>query len=166
MAPPYRPRQFVWCQFPYMEEPLRPGPKEHVGYVADIRQIAGNPHLTVMSLDPTSVPWAPGMRLPPGVIPVEPALAAKMNQKGFVMDARKIAFIPLSPAFFPRLTESGKGIVHTASERFHQLVQNTLVLLAKRPELVVKLGPDGPGATGRTPKPPKRAGSSSSPRRR
>jgi hypothetical protein len=163
MVPPYRSRQFVWCQFPYMEEPLRPGPKERIGYVADIRQIAGNPHFTVMSLYTTSVRWAPRMRLPPGVIPVEPAVAATMNQKGFVMDVRKIAFIPLTPGFFPRLAEPGKGIVHTASERFHQLVQNTLVLLAKRPELVVKLGPDAPGTTRRA---PKRTGGSSGSRRR
>jgi hypothetical protein len=150
-----------------MEEPLRPGPKEHVGYVADIRQIDGNAHLTVMSLYTTTVPWEPGIRLPPGVIPVEPVVAAKMKQKGFVMDARKIAFIPLTPAFFPRLAEPGKGIVHMASERFHQLVQNTLVLLAKRPELVVGLGPDFPGTSRRKPKPPIRAsGGSSKPRRR
>jgi len=71
MAPPYRPRRFVWCQFPYNEEPLRPGPKEHVGYVADIRHISGNAHLTVMSLYTTSVPWEPSVRLPPGIIPVE-----------------------------------------------------------------------------------------------
>lgn len=142
---PFRPRQFVWCQFPFMEEPLRPGPVEHVGYVADIRRIDGNPHVTVMSIYTTTTPWQPGARLPLGVIPVEPGMAEKINQKGFVMDARKIAFIPVNLAFFPRLTESDKGIIHTAAERFHQHVQNTLMKLAKRPELVVALGPDVPG---------------------
>jgi hypothetical protein len=144
MEPVFRPRQFVWCRFPYMEEPLRPGPQEHVGYVADIRQIGGNAHFTVMTLYTTTTPWEPDVRLPLGVIPVEPAMAERMNQKGFVMDARKIAFVPVNSAFFPRIGEPGKGIVHTASQKFHELVQNTLMQLAKRAELVVKLGPEAP----------------------
>lgn len=144
MEPPFRPGQFVWCRFPYMEEPLRPGPDEHIGYVADIRRLRGNGYLTVMSVYTTSRPWEPGVQLPPGVIPVDPQLAAKMNQKGFVMDARRIAFVPAGRLFFPRLTAPDRGIVHTASSQFHQLVENTLVMLAKRPDLVVKLGPDAP----------------------
>lgn len=144
MEPPFKPRQFVWCQFPFMEEPLRPGPEEHVGYVADIRRIDGNAHLTVMSIYTTTTPWEPGVKLPLGIIPVEPTMAEKMNQRGFVMDARKIAFIPVNRAFFPRLADPDKGIIFTAAERWHQLVQNTLMKLAKRPELVVKLGPDVP----------------------
>jgi hypothetical protein len=157
MEPPFKPRQFVWCQFPYMEQPLRPGPKEHVGYVADIRQINGSAHLTVMSIYTTTAQWEPGARLPLGVILVEPAMAQKMNQKGFVMDVRKVAFIPVNLAFFPRLGEPGKGIVHTASQHFHQLVQNTLMQLAKRPELVVKLGPDAPGTPRRNLERPEKA---------
>jgi hypothetical protein len=145
MEPPYKPRQFVWCNFPFMEEPLRPGPEEHVAYVADIRRIDGNAHLTVMSIYTTTTPWEPDIKLPLGIIPVEPAMAQKMNQKTFVMDARKIAFIPVTRAFFPRLVKPDKGIINSATEHFHQLVQNTLMKLAKRPELVVKLGPDIPG---------------------
>lgn len=145
IEPPFKPRQFVWCQFPFMEEPLRPGPEEHVGYVADIRRIDSNAYLTVMSIYTTTIPWEPGVKLPLGVIPVEPTMAEKMNQKGFVMDARKVAFIPVNRDFFPRLAAPDKGIIYTAAERWHQRVQNTLMKLAKRPELVVKLGPDVPG---------------------
>jgi hypothetical protein len=67
-----------------------------------------------------------------------------MKQKSFVMDARKIAFIPVNSAFFPRMATPDKGIIHTASQRFHEHVQNTLMQLAKRPDLVVTLGPDLP----------------------
>lgn len=149
MESPFKPRQFVWCQFPFMEEPLRPGPTEHIGYVGDVRRIDGNAHLTVMALYTTTRPWEPGVRLPPGVIPVEPAVAEKMNQKGFVLDARRIAFVPVNNSFFPRLAEPGNGIVHTASKSFQALIQNTLMELAKRPDLVVKLGPDAPGMSRR-----------------
>ena len=155
MQKTFSPRQFVWCQFPYSEEPLRPGPDEHVGYVADIRKIDGNAHLTVMSLYTTTTKWEPGMRLPLGVIPVDPGLAAKMNQKGFVMDARRVAFIPVKNEFFPRLKDPDKGIVHTASLKFHTLVENTLMELARRPELVVRLGPDVPGMARRPSRTPR-----------
>lgn len=72
-------------------------------------------------------------------------MAQSMNQKGFVMDARKIAFMPVNQDFFPRLAEPDKGIIYTAAERWHRLVQNTLMTLAKRPDLIVKSGPDMPG---------------------
>lgn len=65
------------------------------------------------------------------------------------MDARKVAFVPADPIFFPRLKTPDKGIIHTASQRFHLHVQNVLVQLAKRPELVIKLGPDAPSAAPR-----------------
>lgn len=145
MELPFRPGQFVWCRFPYVEEPLRPGAKERIGYVADIRRIGSNTHLTVMSLYTTTTPWKPGIRLPLGVIPVEPAAAETMNQKGFVMDCRRIAFIPVVASFFPRLGQVDKGVVHIASKRFHRLVEDTLLHLARRAELVVRLGPDAPG---------------------
>lgn len=146
---PFQARQFVWCQFPYMEEPLRPGPKEHVAYVADIRQIHGKHHLTVMAIYTTTTPWQSGVPLPLGVIPVESEIAQKMQQKSFVMDARKVAFIPADLTFFPRLKSPDKGVIHMASQRFHSHVQNILVTLAKRPELVTKLGPDAPGVPAR-----------------
>ena len=144
MEPPFRPRQFVWCQFPYMEEPLRPGPEEHVGYIVEVGRIGSNPHLTVMSLYTTTTPWEPNAPHPLGIVPVETVVANKMNQKGFIMDARKVAFIPVTVDFFPRLSSVDKGIIHTASVRFHDLVLNTLAKLAKRPALIVKLGPDVP----------------------
>lgn len=145
MEVPYRPRRFVWCRFPFMEAPLRPGPKERVAYLADIRQIAGKSHLTAMAIYTTTTRWAPDIPLPFGVLIVEPALAAAMDQKSFVLDARKIAFIPINRAYFPRLGVPSQGIVHMASPRFHQQVQNALVQLAGRPELIVRLGPDAKG---------------------
>jgi len=146
---PFQVRQFVWCRFPFIEEPLRPGPSEHVAYVADVRQLHGKPHLTVMAIYTTTTAWEPGARLPLGVLPIGSEIAQKMRQKSFVMDARKVAFVPATPRFFPRLDFSDKGIIHTASRSFHGLVQNTLLELARRPELVVKLGPDGPGIASR-----------------
>lgn len=142
--PPFARGQFIWCRFPFREAPLRPGPVEHIAYVADIRQLRGKLHLTVMSIYTTTVPWAPGVPLPPGVIPVDTAMAAKMGQRGFVMDCRRIALVPLVETFFPRLRQPDRGVVHSATPGFQKLVLNTLATLAKRPDLVVALGPDAP----------------------
>jgi len=71
-------------------------------------------------------------------------MAAKMNQRGFTMDARKIAFIPANTDFFPRLKDADSGIVYTASETFHTMVENVLANLVKRPDLIIRLGPDDP----------------------
>ncbi len=101
-------------------------------------------HLTVMAIYTTTTPWETGAKLPLGVIPIASEIAQQMKQKSFVMDARKIAFIPVNSAFFPRIATPDKGIIHTASMRFHTHVQNTLMQLARRPDLVVALDPDLP----------------------
>jgi hypothetical protein len=129
-----------------MEAPLRPGPKERVGYVADIRLLGGNPHLTVMSLYTTTAPWPSGAVLPLGVVRVEAAMARAMNQKTFVLDARRIAFIPADLTFFPRLAQPDRGVVFKTSFRFQERVEDILLQLADRAETVVQLGPDVPGA--------------------
>jgi hypothetical protein len=142
MTPPYRPRQFVWCRFPFFEEPLRPGPVEHVCYIADVRRVRGHAHTTAMGLFTTTVPWPSDRALPLGIIRVDEQEASRMGQRPFVLDARKIGFMPIRPDFFPRLETDGHGILGTASPRFQADVQNALVTLAGRPDLVVRLGPD------------------------
>lgn len=147
--PPFSPGQFVWCRFPYSEAPLSPGDKERIVYVADIRQHSGRRIFTVMSLYTTTVQWDPAAPLPLGVIPVAGATAAKMNQKPFVIDARRIAFVPATKDFFPRLRSSQDAILYEATKGFRVHVENVLAQLAQRPDLVQLLGPDNPGRRSR-----------------
>jgi hypothetical protein len=143
--PPFAPGQFVWCRFPYFEAPLSPGDKERIVYVADVRQLAGRRIFTVMSLYTTTTPWEPNVPLPLGVIPITGPAAAKMNQKPFVIDARNIAFIPAIDEFFPRLHTPQSGVVYEATKSFRRHVENILVELADRPDLLQLLGPHAPG---------------------
>lgn len=143
--PPFAPGQFVWCKFPYFEAPLSPGDKERIVYVADIRQHAGRQVFTVMSLYTTTVQWERGKPLPLGIIRITGEAAAKMNQKPFVIDARRIAFVPATEDFFPRLQTRGAGLVHEAKKEFRIHIENVLAQLANRPDLVQLLGPDAPG---------------------
>jgi hypothetical protein len=68
-----------------------------------------------------------------------------MNQKPFVIDARRIAFVPVTEEFFPRLRASDKGVVYEAPKGFKAHIENVLAQLANRPDLVQLLGPDIPG---------------------
>jgi len=120
---------------------LSPGDKERIVYVSDIRQHAGRRIFTVMSLYTTTAQWDSNAPLPLGVIPVTGAAAAKMNQKPFVIDARRIAFVPATDDFFPRLHGPENAIVYEATRGFRRHVENVLAELARRPDLVQLLGP-------------------------
>ena len=143
--PPFVPGQFVWCRFPYFEAPLSPGDKERIVYVADVRQKAGQQIFTVMSLYTTTTRWEPGVPLPKGIIPITGVAATKMNQKPFVIDARKIAFIPATDEFFPRLRTPGSAVVYSAPAAFRRHIESVLAELAQRPDLLELLGPHAPG---------------------
>lgn len=139
--PPFAPGQFVWCRFPYFEAPLAPGAKERIVYVADIRHHAGRRVFTVMSLYTTTARWEPGKRLPLGVIPVAGPAAARMKQRPFVIDARRIAFLPATTDFFPRLQAPETAVVYQATAGFRRRIENVLAELVGRPDLIQRLGP-------------------------
>ncbi|MFZ0693014.1 MAG: hypothetical protein WAN51_02500 [Alphaproteobacteria bacterium] len=144
MTPPFHRGQFVWCMFPYFEEPLKPGPAPHIGYVLDVRRQRGKNHLTVASLYTTTRPWTPGTPIPKGVIPIANKVARRMNQKGFVLDCRRIAFMPLGLEFFPALQRPDKGIVHQMEPDFQKSIEKRLGTWMKERGLVAFLGPDVP----------------------
>lgn len=142
--PPFLPGQFVWCRFPLFEAPLAPGDKERIVYVVDIRQQAERRVFTVMSLYTTTRRWDPGVPLPLGVIPVAAPQAATMNQKPFIIDARRIAFVPATESFFPRLRTPETAILFESAPAFRRHVENILAKLVGRPDLAQTLGPDTP----------------------
>ncbi len=130
--------------FPYFEEPLKPGPVPHIGYVMDVAQQPGKAYLTVASLYTTTRPWTPGTPIPKGVIPIAKEVARRMNQKGFVLDCRRIAFIPLDLEFFPAIQRQDKGIVHQMEPGFQKSIEKRVAAWMNERGLVVFLGPDAP----------------------
>jgi hypothetical protein len=109
MEPPFKPRQFVWCQFPYMEQPLRPGPKEHVGYVADIRQINGSAHLTVMSIYTTTTQWEPGARASAGHHPCRTGDGSEDEPERLCHGCPEGCLYPGQPRVLPASRRTWKG---------------------------------------------------------
>lgn len=146
MSIPFQAGQFVWSRFPFHERPNDPGPIDHVAYIARVVTIHGRPHATAVSIYTTTRQVRAGEAVPIGLIPVPEDLARRMNQKPFVINARRIGFLPITPAFFPRLTIPGHGIVHTLAEtaRLRATISAELKRVFQRPELIEHLGPDRP----------------------
>ncbi len=80
------------------------------------------------------------------MIPVTEDLARRMNQKPFVINARRIGFLPITPAFFPRLAMPDHGIVHALAEtaKLRSTISAELKRVSQRPDLMEYLGPDRP----------------------
>ena len=129
---------FVWCAFPKREAPLRPGPL-HVAYTLAVAGVAGGHG--VMVAYTTSQPWAGA--LPQGVIAFGSEEAAGLGQaRAFVLDLRRLAYLPLAAPWFPRVGETGAGVLGRAQETLRRRVNAMVTELARRrPETLSRSGP-------------------------
>jgi hypothetical protein len=147
-TPPFREGDFVWCAFPERETPARPGPL-HLAYCLAITGASHNVAergFTAIMAYTTSRPW-PSPASPLGVFAFDKRQAAELGQtREFVMDLRRIAALPVTPTWFPRLHEGGRGIQGRMPKK-RQLAYARIAgdLLTRRGELVERLGPDWPG---------------------
>jgi hypothetical protein len=137
-VPPLQQGDFVWCAFPEREAPLRPGPL-HVGYTLAVAAVAGGHG--VMVAYTSSQPWTGSV--PPGVIAFDSEEAAGLGQaRAFVLDLRRLAYVPLTATWFPRAGEAGAGVLGRAPKALRDRVNATVTELAKRrPESLSRSGP-------------------------
>jgi hypothetical protein len=68
-----------------------------------------------------------------------------MGQKPFVLDARRIALLPVTTDWFPSFTEPGCGIVHIAEKSFQNKVTSIARAALSRASNIERLGPKSPG---------------------
>ncbi len=117
---------------------MRPGPL-HVAYTLAVA--AGGGDYCVMAAYTTSQPWAGA--LPQGVIAFDSAEAAGLGQaRAFVLDLRRLAYLPLTAAWFPRVGEEGAGVLGRAPKALRDRVNAMTTELAKRrPETLSRSGP-------------------------
>jgi hypothetical protein len=139
-APTLQQGDFVWCAFPERDTPLRPGPP-HVAYTLAVAAVAGG--YGVMVAYTTSQPWTGS--LPAGVIPFDSAEAANLGQaRAFVLDLRRLAYLPITATWFPRISEAGFGVLGRAPKALRDRVNAITTELAKRrPETLSMSGPLG-----------------------
>ena len=147
-APPIQEGDFVWCAFPEHEAPLRPGPI-HIGYtlaVSGATSLSGFPSALVGYT--TSQPWPSDVRLPRGVFAFDREEAGNFGQpRAFVMDLRRIAYVPVTQTWFPRLGEDGNGTLGHAPKAQQRLFRDTANdLIARHGESLDRLGPLWPGS--------------------
>lgn len=151
-APPFQAGDFVWCAFPERENPARPGPL-HLAYVLAVSGVTAagaRTAFTALSAYTTSQPWRNGA-LPLGVFAFNRQAAALVGQnRGFVMDLRRLAAVPVTPAWFPRLNQPDQGIHgHMPKDQQLRYLQVVEDLLTCRSELVERLVPLWPGQSKR-----------------
>ncbi len=117
---------------------MRPGPL-HVAYTLAVAAVVGGHG--VMAAYTTSQPWAGA--LPQGVIAFDSAEAAALGQaRAFVLDLRRLAYLPLTTAWFPRVAEEGAGVLGRAPKALRDRVNAMTTELAKRrPETLSRSGP-------------------------
>jgi hypothetical protein len=130
--------------------PALPGPR-HLGYVIDVFAMGsqGAVHeYSALIAYTTSQPWNSPV-CPPGVFLFDAAAAAGFGQhRAFVLDLRRLAFIPVTVAWFPWL-DTLEGIQGRATQHWQrQFKQATEDLLLRRAEIIERLGPLWP-KTGR-----------------
>jgi hypothetical protein len=145
---PLREGDFVWCVFPERENPARPGPL-HLAYtlaVSGAATPAASHEFSALTAYTTSQP-RPHPALPPGVFVFDQQTAASFGQgRAFVMDLRRLALVPVTPEWFPRLDQPGNGIQGRVPKRQERQPWRVAEdLLTRRSEIVERLGPLWPG---------------------
>jgi hypothetical protein len=94
----------------------------------------------------TSRQWPPDTPLPLGMLAFDQAQASNYGQsRAFVMDLRRVAFLPMTTTWFPYLDQPGSGVRGHAPKADQRRFQRTAEDLARRHgELVERLGPLAP----------------------
>lgn len=144
--PPYHPGDFVWCAFPQREAPARPGP-QHLAYALVVSDPVSGTQGALLAAYTTSRPWPADAAPPLGVFRFDRQQAVALGQaRAFVLDARRIAYVPITPEWFPRLGQPGLCVQGRAPKALQRSIWEVAEdLLTRHAELVEKLGPLWPG---------------------
>jgi hypothetical protein len=90
----------------------------------------------------TSQPWPHAVGRP-GVIPFSAAQAIELGQqRAFILHLWRVAYLPITPAWLPRLSDSDGGVVgHASVALCRQLEAETAKVFSRHPDTVERLGP-------------------------
>jgi hypothetical protein len=150
--PPFHAGDFVWCAFPEREHPARPGRHSHIVYTilvtgsvssgtAAVAEPSGQTYQAVVAYS-TSQPWQEeGHR--PGIIAFNAEQAAGLGQqRPFWLHLWRLAHLPITQAWFPRLSAPEGAIVGSAySALRRQLEAKTAEIFSRHGNETVQLGP-------------------------
>ena len=111
----------------------------HVAYTLAVAAVGSG--YGVMTAYTTSQPWLGTM--PPGVIAFDSVEAASLGQaRAFVLDLCRLAYLPLTVAWFQQVGEDGAGVLGRAPKALRDRVNAIATELAeRRPETLSRTGP-------------------------
>jgi hypothetical protein len=152
IAPRFVAGDFLWCAFPKTERPATPSRIEHIGYTLlvvaggpDSKRASGHEHDALIAYT-TSQPW-PHAAGRPGVISFSRAHAALVGQRrAFVLHLWRVARLPVTLVWCPRLAATDAGVVGRASHALRLRLQDEAASVFRRhSDTVERLGPGTPG---------------------
>ena len=132
---------FVWCAFPQSETLHRPGPR-NLGYIVAVSSLAPPNGFSAIVAYTTSQPRATAAE-PLGLFRFDRREAETFGQKrAFVLDPRRLAWVEVTPAWFPWPDQPGGGVQGPASSHWpRQFEQKAEEILTRHPSIVERLGP-------------------------
>lgn len=151
--PPFHVGDFVWCAFPESEHPARPSRSRHVAYT-----LAVTGSIPATAITGSSAPSEPTYQCivayttsqplrhaagRPGIIPFSAEQAAGLGQqRAFWLHLWRVAYLPVTPIWFPRLLDLSNGVVGSASRTVRRALEAKTkeVFSRHRPE-TEQLGP-------------------------
>jgi hypothetical protein len=141
-ASPYRSGDFIWCAFPERENPARPGPR-HLAYALIVYNATATMSGSIIAAYTTSRPWSDGIAQPRGLFRFDRQEAAALGQaRAFVLDTRRLAYVPINARWFPHLDRPDRGVQGRAPQHLRQRIwREAEELITRRTELIERLGP-------------------------
>lgn len=81
-------------------------------------------------------------RQPRGLHPFDAAAAAVLGQsKPFRLELKRLAFLPVTEAWFPEISQPSRGVLGRAPRSLRAALQASLDELLRQPDLIDRLGP-------------------------
>ena len=138
----YHPGDFVWCRFPEHEAPTRPGPR-HIAYALVVSDPTATAPASMLAAYTTSQPCATDSAAPLGLFRFDCEQDAVFGQvRAFVLDTRRLAYLPITLQWFHRFDRLGMGVQCRAPKHLQQTIwQVAKALLTRHVELVERRGP-------------------------
>jgi len=95
----------------------------------------------------SSRPWPFEVAPPVGIFSFDREAASTFGQaRAFVMDLRRLALVPVTTAWFPRLDRPDHGVQgHVPKAQQRRFRETAFDLVTRRGEIVERLGPLWPG---------------------
>jgi hypothetical protein len=123
-------------------EPRPSGPL-HLAYALIVYDRTATSPGSVVAAYTTSRPWPDGIAQPRGLFQFNSQEAAALGQaRAFVLDARRLAYVPINTQWFPHLDRPDRGVHGRAPKHLRQKISYAAEeLITRHTELIERLGP-------------------------